>query len=101
MDLCYRLVTKYGFLWSYYDVLFACRQLKRIKHFLSDNDTDGAAYINSGLELAGVVGPVRWARSIYNLHRKGDPAGECRLCLRFLSQFLSYERERDQWLMVL
>ena len=39
---------------------------------------DGAASIDTGLELAGVAGLVRRAGSIYNLHRKGDPAGECR-----------------------
>ena len=47
-----------------------------------------------------MTGLVSQARSIYNLHRKGGPAGECRSPLRCLSQFLSHERERDQLLMV-
>ena len=101
MDLCYRLIAEYGFLWSYCDVLFVCRQLKRTKRFLSDKDTDGVASIHTEMELAGVDGSVHRAGSIYNLHRKGDPMGEYQPPLRFLSQFLSYERERDQWLMVL
>ena len=64
-------------------------------------DNDGVASINIRLELAGVGGMVRWAGSIYNLHKKGGLVGECRPPLRCLSQFLSYERERDQLLMVL
>ena len=63
--------------------------------------TDGAASIDTRLELVGVVRSVRRAGSIYNLHRKGGPTGECRPPLRCLSQFLSYERERDQLLIVL
>ena len=55
----------------------------------------------TGPELAGVTGPVRRAGLIYNLHRKGGPTGECQPPLRCLSQFISYERERDQLLMVL
>ena len=62
---------------------------------------DGAASIDTGLELAGVAEPVRRTGSIYNLHRKGGPKGECRPPLRCLSHFLSHERERDQSLMVL
>ena len=62
---------------------------------------DGVISIDTGLELARVIGPVSRARSIYNLHRKGGPVGECRPPLRCLSQFLSYEKERDQLLMVL
>ena len=57
---------------------------------------DGASFINTGLELAGIAGPVRWVGSIYNLHREGGSTGECRPPLQCLSQFLSYERERDQ-----
>ena len=48
-----------------------------------------------------MAGSVRRVGSMYNLHKKGGPAGECRPPLRFLSQFLSYEREKDQLLMVL
>ena len=62
---------------------------------------DGAASINTGLELVGVVEPVRRAGSIYNLHKKGGPARECRPPLRWLSQFFSHKRERNQLLMVL
>ena len=53
------------------------------------------------LELVGVVGPVRRAGSIDNLQIKGGPTWECQPPLRCLSQFLSYERERDQQFMVL
>ena len=56
---------------------------------------DGVASIDTRLELAGVAGPIRRVGSMYNLHIKGGPAGECRLPLRCLSQFLSYEKERD------
>ena len=35
----------------------------------------GAFSIDTGLELVGVAGPIRRAGSIYNLHRKGGPAG--------------------------
>ena len=63
--------------------------------------SDGAFSIGIGLELAGVAEPVCRAGLIYNLHRKGGLAGECRPPLRCLSQFLSHERERDQLLMVL
>ena len=38
---------------------------------------DGVFFIGTELELAGVAGPVRRAGLIYNLHRKGGPAGEC------------------------
>ena len=63
--------------------------------------TDGAASIDTGLELARVAGPVCQAGSMYNLHRKGGPTGECRSPLRCLSKFLSYDKEIDQLLMVL
>ena len=36
-----------------------------------------------------------------NLRVKGDPTGVCRLPLRFLSKFLSYEKGRIQLLMAL
>ena len=62
---------------------------------------DGVASIDNRLELAGVAGPVRRTGSIYNLHKKGGPTGECRFPLRCLSHFLSHERERYQSLMVL
>ena len=62
---------------------------------------NGAFSINTELELAGVAGSVRLVKLIYNLHIKGGLVGECRSTLRCLSQFLSYERERDQLLMVL
>ena len=39
--------------------------------------TDGAASIHIGLELARIARPVRWAESMYNLHRKGGPMGKC------------------------
>ena len=95
-------------------------------------DSDCVASIDIGLELVGVAGPVRRARSMHNLHRKGGPTGECRpplRCLvvglvrrarsmynlhikggptgecrsplRCLSQFISYDKERGQLLMVL
>ena len=32
-------------------------------------------------------------RATCNLHKKGDPAGVCRPPLRWLSQFLPYEKE--------
>ena len=31
--------------------------------------------IDTGMELAGVAGPIRRAGSIYNLHIKGGPTG--------------------------
>ena len=62
--------------------------------------SDSAASIDTGLKLAGVVWPVRQVESIYNLHRKGGPARECWPPLRCLSRLLSYERERDKFLMV-
>ena len=42
--------------------------------------------------------PLGWSigsvcRTTCNLHRKDDPAGVCRPPLRWLSQFLSYEKE--------
>ena len=41
-------------------------------------------------------------RTTCKLHRKrGDPAGVCRSPLRWLSQFLSYEKERIQLFMTL
>ena len=36
---------------------------------------DGACSIETGLELARVIGPVRWACMILNLHIKGGSAG--------------------------
>ena len=44
------------------------------------------------------VGPNRCINC--NLHRKGDPEGVCRSLL-WLSQFLSYEKERIQLFMAL
>ena len=55
---------------------------------------DGASFIDTGLELAGVIGLVRRAGSIYNLHRKGGPTGECQPSLRCLSQFLSLQKKK-------
>ena len=62
---------------------------------------NGAFSIGIALELVGVARPIRLVGSIYNLHRKGGPARECRSPLRWLSQSLSHERERDQLLIVL
>ena len=62
---------------------------------------NGAASIDTGLELAGVVEPVHRTGSIYNLHKKGGPARECWPPLRWLSQFLSHEREINHLWMVL
>ena len=38
---------------------------------------NGPGSIDTGLELVGVAGSVRQAGSIYNLHEKGGPTGEC------------------------
>ena len=47
--------------------------------------------------LGRSVGPDRYTTCT----EKGGPTGECRPPLRYLSQFLSYEKERDQLLIVL
>ena len=59
------------------------------------------AYIDTGLELVRIVGLVRRIGSTYNLHIKDGPTEECRSSFRCLSQFLSYEMEIYQLLMVL
>ena len=69
--------------------------------YLISLEIDGAFSISTRLELAGVVGLVRRAGSIFNLHRRGGPTKECWPSLRYLSQFLSHERERDQLLIFL
>ena len=40
--------------------------------------SDGAASIDTRVELVGVVGSICLARSMYNLHIKDGPTGECR-----------------------
>ena len=62
---------------------------------------DSAFSIDIRLKLVRVVGPVHRAESMYNLHKKGGQTGECRPHLQCLSQFFSYEKERDQLSMVL
>ena len=69
--------------------------------YLISLEIDGAFSIGTRLEFAEVVGLVRRAGSIFNLHRRGGPTKECRSSLRYLSQFLSHERERDQLLIFL
>ena len=57
---------------------------------------DGVFSIGMGLSLlkppSRSAGPAQPATCT----KKGGPAGVCRLPLRYLSQFLSYNRERDQ-----
>ena len=53
---------------------------------------DGVFFINTGLDLTG---------SIYNLHIKDGPTGECRSSLRCLGQFISYQKGKYKLLIVL
>ena len=57
---------------------------------------DGAFFTDAGLEPLEVVGPFcdgSDRRATCNLYKNGDPATVCRPPLRWLSQFLPYEKE--------
>ena len=58
-------------------------------------------FIETGLELVGVAGPVHWVVQYVTYTKRVVRRGVCRPPLRWLSQFLSYENERDQLMMVM
>ena len=67
----------------------------------TNTKVDGAASIDTRLELAGVIGPVCRARSMYNLHKKGGPAGGVLAASPIVKSVSFEEKNRDQLLMVL